>query len=245
MSKIKLIALDMDGTLLQDDQHVSNYTKEVIQKALVQHVQVVLCTGRPLNMCYDYAKDLQLDSFIVTNNGAEIWTVEKKLIEQHTFDVGKVEALWHIGNERSLHMWTVAADKVFRFSSRPANFEDHEWLKIGYGNLDEATKNELLHKLQGDETIEITNSSPNNLEINQVGVNKVHAVQRLCQLSNITMEEVMAVGDSMNDFKMIKEVGLGVAVANAQQEILDISDVITTSNNEDGVGKAIEKYVLT
>ena len=244
MNKIKLIALDMDGTLLKDDQSVSAYTKEVIAKALAQNVQVVLCTGRPLEMCYTYAEHLQLDTYIITNNGAQIWTVEHELIEQHLFVAGKVESLWQIGAEHDIHMWAVATDTIFRNSKRPDHFNDHDWLKIGYGNLNKENKDYLLHQLQDDQTIEITNSSPNNLEINPIGVNKLRAIQGLCQLSDLTLEEVMAVGDSMNDFKMLAKVGLGVAVQNAQQEILDIADVTTDSNNNDGVAKAIEKYVL-
>lgn len=244
MNKIKLVALDMDGTLLQDDNSVSSYTKEVIAKALAQNVQVVLCTGRPLEMCYTYAENLQLDTYIITSNGAQIWTVEHELIEQHIFDPGKVESLWQIGAEHSIHMWAVATDTIFRNSTKPDYFNDHDWLKIGYGNLNKEKRDYLLHQLQDDQTIEITNSSPNNLEINPVGVNKLQAVQRLCQLSELSLQEVMAVGDSMNDFKMLARVGLGVAVQNAQQEILDVADVTTDSNNHDGVAKAIEKYVL-
>lgn len=244
MRDIKLIALDMDGTLLKDDWSVSLHTKEIIKNALAQNIQVVLCTGRPLPMCEDYAKDLQLDSYIITNNGAEIWTVDHGLIERHTFTPGKVERLWKLGNEHNLHMWTVAVDGIYPHSTKPTDFNEHEWLKIGYGNLDEQMKAHLLNELKGDETIEVTNSSPTNIEINQIGVNKVHAVERICQLSDFSMQEVMAVGDSINDLKMLREVGLGVAVENAQQEILDIAKVITTSNNEDGVAKAIEKYAL-
>lgn len=245
MSKIKLIALDMDGTLLRDDGSVSSYTKEIIKEALDQHIQVVLCTGRPLKMCADYAEALQLDSYLITCNGAEIWTVDYKLIERHIFPPGKVETLWQLGNKHNLHMWTVATDEIFRHSTRPADFNQHDWLKIGYGRLTEQMKTYLLNELKHDHTIEITNSSPSNLEINQIGVNKVHAVERLCQLSNISMQEVMAIGDSINDLKMLREVGLGVAVENAQEEILDIARVVTASNNDDGVAKAIKNYALT
>src|SRR5690625_673572 len=196
-------------------------------------------------MCADYAEELQLDSYLITNNGAEIWTVDYKLIERHIFTPGKVETLWHLGNQQNLHMWAVATDEIFRHSTRPDDFNQHEWLKIGYGRLTDQMKTYLLNKLKHDQTIEVTNSSPSNLEINQIGVNKVHAVERLCQLSNISMQEVMAIGDSINDLKMLQEVGLSVAVANAQEEILDIAHIVTESNNDDGVAKAIENYALT
>lgn len=244
MQQIKLVALDMDGTLLHDNNTVSAYTKSVINQALAQGVQIVLCTGRPLNMCYNYADELELTTYIVSCNGAEIWTVECELLERHPLEAEKVEMLWHLGNEQGLYMWSVATDRNFRKSSRPDDFNNHEWLKHGFGNLDTKAKSFLMEKLAYDKTIEVTNSSPNNLEVNRVGVNKAQAVKRLCELSNISLEEVMAVGDSMNDFKMLDQVGLGVAVKNAQQEILDVADVITASNNEDGVAKAIERYVL-
>lgn len=245
MQQIKLIALDMDGTLLHDDQTVSDYTKTVISQALSQGVQVVLCTGRPLNMCYHYAEALYLSTYIVTCNGAEIWTMDQELVERHPLEAEKVEKLWHLGDEQGYHMWSVATDENFRHASRPDNFHDHTWLKHGYGNLHTRAKSYLIETLAHDKTIEVTNSSPNNLEVNRAGVNKAQAIRSLCSLSNISIQEVMAVGDSMNDFKMLDQVGLGVAVENAQQEILDVADVVTASNNDDGVAKAIEQYVLS
>lgn len=245
MQQIKLIALDMDGTLLQDDQHVSEYTKSIITEALQQGIQVVLCTGRALEMCYDYAMELGMSTYIIACNGAEIWTVDQELIERHPLQAETVEKLWHLGNEQGYHMWSVAADKSFRDATRPDDFYEHEWLKHGYGNLDTRAKSYLLETLAHNDSIEITNSSPHNLEVNQLGVHKAQAIQSLCERSNISMNEVMAIGDSMNDFKMLEQVGLGVAVRNAQEEILDLADVVTTSNNNDGVATAIKRYALS
>src|SRR5699024_8995782 len=72
--------------------------------------------------------------------------------------------------------------------------------------------------------LEVTNSTPMNFEVNEKGVNKAEGLRTLCKKLNITMDEVMAVGDSLNDFKMINEVGIGIAMGNAQEEILEIAD---------------------
>ncbi|HLR70392.1 MAG TPA: Cof-type HAD-IIB family hydrolase [Pseudogracilibacillus sp.] len=244
MTNIKLIALDMDGTLLNDDGIVTSYTSHVIQRALQQEIQVVLSTGRPLPLCETYAEELQLTSYIITSNGAEIWTAKHELIEKHVLDAEKINALWEIGNKRRLHMWLVATDKVFRNAERPGNFTDYEWLKIGYGNLTETTKRELLQELNKKKDLEITNSSLTNIEINKEGVNKASALRSICNEIGITMDEVMAVGDSLNDLKMIEQAGLGIAVKNAQQLIREAADFVTATNNDDGVAKAIEKFVL-
>ena len=78
----------------------------------------------------------------------------------------------------------------------------------------------------------------------KTGVHKANAIQSLCTRLEINMEEVMAIGDSLNDLKMIEQVGLGIAMKNAQQKVLEAADYITATNNEDGVAKAIEKFVL-
>lgn len=245
MNNIKLVALDMDGTLLNDDQEVTSYTKKVIQQALNKNVHIVLATGRALPLCHSYAKDLQLSSYLIAANGAEIWTVDGKLLQRNLFDSETVEQLWQVGNDLDLHMWTIATDEVFHKSSRPERFHDYDWLKIGYGRLDEAMKNTLLKRIEHIENIQITNSSTTNIEVNSVGVDKATALQYVCEQIGITMDNIMAVGDSLNDLTMIEQAKIGIAMGNAQQNIKDKADYITDTNNLDGVAKAIEKFVLS
>src|SRR5690625_964697 len=244
MRTIKLIALDMDGTLLNDDGVVTPYTHDVIQAALQQEIHVVLTTGRPLPMCSTFAEELNLSSYIITSNGAEIWTRDHKLIEYEPLEVKKVETLWKLGHKHGLHMWMVAADRLFVDAKRPKYFDDHSWSKIGYGNLTESVKSELLSVLEKDNQLEVTSSSLTNIEVNKRGVNKANAIRSICKRLNLSMNEVMAVGDSLNDLKMIEQAGLGVAVKNAQQIIIESADYVTATNNNHGVAKAIENFVL-
>ena len=90
----------------------------------------------------------------------------------------------------------------------------------------------------------MTESFLNNIEVNAAGVSKGKSLVNLGKLLGITREEIMACGDGTNDMNMLQEVGLGVDMANAVDEVKRAADVITASNDEEGVAEAIEKYVL-
>ena len=240
---IKLVALDMDGTLLNSDEEISDYTKEVIQKALDKDVHVVLSTGRWLKSCYPYAEQLNLTSYLVTANGGEIWTMNKELLDRHLLAADKVEKMWHIGKEVGVHMWMMATDHVFR-NTPPENFHHYDWLKFGCHSLENGKLEKMVEELSYIEGLELTNSMPTNVEANPENVSKAAALKKVCRKIGITMDEVMACGDSLNDIKMIQEAGIGVAMGNAQEAILKAADVVTETNDRDGVALAIEKYVL-
>lgn len=99
-------------------------------------------------------------------------------------------------------------------------------------------------EIQDISGIEITGALPMNLEINAAGVNKGKAMIELGKVLGIPKEEIMAFGDGDNDLKMLKEVGVGVAMENAIPSVKEAADYITLTNDEEGVARFIEKYVL-
>ncbi|HLR60891.1 MAG TPA: Cof-type HAD-IIB family hydrolase [Lentibacillus sp.] len=240
---IKLIALDMDGTLLNSELAVSDFNREKIAQALAKDVHVVLSTGRWLNSCYPYAESLKLPSFLITCNGGEIWTVEKELKERHLLDPERVKLMWELANDMELRTWMISTDKVW-YGTGPDNFSAHEWLKFGCDSYDRDKLDALIKELSYYDDLELTNSLPTNIEVNPKGVSKASALKKVCEEIGITMDNVLAAGDSLNDIKMIQEAGVGVAMGNAQEAIKNVADYITDTNNQDGVGKAIEKFVL-
>src|SRR5699024_11123405 len=127
---------------------------------------------------------------------------------------------------------------------RPSDFSEHDWLKIGYAHLDEDDRVYGREQLRELQELEVSNSTPMNCEVNENGGNKGERLRTFCKKLNITLDEEMAVGDSLNDFKMINEVGIRIAMGNAQEEILEIADYVTLTNREDGVAEAIKKYAL-
>ncbi|MBA9027029.1 MULTISPECIES: Cof-type HAD-IIB family hydrolase [Bacillaceae] len=242
-NEIKLIALDMDGTLLDPDNKVTEENRQAIKAAEGQGVHVVLSTGRTFATCSDYAKSLELSSYLVTVNGSEIYNEQGKLVERNIIQTDFVKWMLDICNQFKTDYWAVSCDRVYR-DDIPEDLFASEWLKFGFNTSDNKAREEIIQLLKGNGQLEVSNSSPTNIEVNALGINKAKAIEVVCNRLGINMNEVMAVGDSLNDIMMIKEAGLGVAMGNAQEIVKETADWITATNEENGVAKAIEKWVL-
>ncbi|MCY8979835.1 Cof-type HAD-IIB family hydrolase [Bacillus halotolerans] len=240
---IKLIAIDMDGTLLNDEQLISDENRNAIREAEDKGVYVVISTGRTLMTCRELAESLELSSFLITANGSEIWDSNFNLVERKLLHTDHIKMMWDLRNKHNTNFWASTVNKVWR-GEFPENITDHEWLKFGFDIEDDDIRNEVLAELRKNKELEITNSSPTNIEVNALGINKAAALARVSEKLGFTMENVMAMGDSLNDIAMIKEAGLGVAMGNAQDVVKETADWITDTNIEDGVAKAIRHWVL-
>lgn len=106
-------------------------------------------------------------------------------------------------------------------------------------------RNAAVEDLRAVSGIEITGALKMNIEVNAAGVNKGKALVRLGEILGISREEIMAFGDGANDLDMMKEVGIGVAMGNGKEEIKEAADYIAASNDEDGVARFLEEYVLS
>ncbi|MDN4071859.1 MULTISPECIES: Cof-type HAD-IIB family hydrolase [Fictibacillus] len=241
--EIKLIALDMDGTLLNDEQEISEGNRMAIREAQAEGVHVVLSTGRSLMTCRDYAKSLELNSYLVTVNGSEVWDSNGNLIERTLLHNDHIEAMMELTKKHSAQFWAVSTDKVWR-ETFPENCAEMEWLKFGFNIADDEVRKLVLEELAKNKELEISNSSLTNIEVNAVGINKARALDRVCRDLGITMDHVIAMGDSLNDIAMITEAGIGVAMGNAQDVVKDAADWVTGTNVEDGVAQAIRHWVL-
>jgi 5-amino-6-(5-phospho-D-ribitylamino)uracil phosphatase len=239
----KLIALDVDGTLLNEEGEISEANRQAIQQARELGVDVVLSTGRSILTCRDYALSLSLTSYLVTVNGSEIWDGEGNLLERHILDSSHVEMMQDLAQLHQTRFWATATDRVWR-QNFPEDISSHKWLKFGFDIDDDGTRKTILARLTKTGQLEISNSSPTNIEINALGVNKANGLRSVCQRMGIGMHEVIAMGDSLNDIEMIKQVGCGVAMGNAQEEVKNAADWVTATNEEDGVAKAIVHWVL-
>lgn len=243
-NSIKLIALDMDGTLLDNEQNVSSQNKEAIKLAKQKGIPTVLSTGRSLLTCREYAESLELSSFLVTSNGSEIWDSSFKLVDRNLIEHAHIEKLWELKQKYNIHFWASTTERLWR-EEFPDKIVEHEWLKFGFDIPDDSIREAVLGELQESKQLEITNSSPTNIEINAVGINKAKALMKVCERLNITMDNVIAMGDSLNDIAMIEEAGVGVAMGNAQEIVKEKADWITSPNIENGVAKAIHHWVLS
>jgi len=248
VSQYKLLALDMDGTLLNDELHVSDVNLIWIKKAIEQGVIVMLSTGRGYMNAIGYAEEMGLEAPLITVNGGEIWRRPNDLLRRVTLDTSWVEKLHELTKlYPKTWFWAYTTERIFNKDSwheLQSDWNQYQWLKFGYYDENIEIINEIRQQIEAWQELEISNSSVYNLEINPFGISKATALQHLCTHLSIDLKEVIAVGDSLNDIKAIQAVGLGVAMENAQDEVKAAADFITFSNNEHGVAEVIRKYIF-
>lgn len=244
--KYKLLALDMDGTLLNDDHQISPETEKWIRKAMAAGVHVCLSTGRGFDEAISFGDQLGLKTPMVTANGSEVWKTPHELYHRELFEKSIIETMHNIAQEKKVWFWAYAVEGVYNEKNWDDSLlERNQWIKFGYHIEDDEVRHGVLMQLQDMGGLEITNSSPVNLEINPKGINKASGIRMVCEeLLGIDMSEVIAVGDSLNDLAVIQAAGLGVAMGNAQDTLKENADVVTASNNEDGIALIIRDYIL-
>jgi len=245
MGKYKLLALDLDGTLLNENSEISTENAKWVRHAVEAGVTVCVSTGRGFVSALPYAEQLGLDTPMITVNGGEIWTKPHELHRRLLLDSDKVERLHALSEQYGdVWYWGYTVEEIYNKERWVSDTRAHSWLKFGYYTEELPILNEILQEIQGWDGLEISNSSPYNIEINAQGVSKATALIEVCEMLGFEMSEVVAVGDSLNDIAAIRASGLGVAMGNAQDEVKVAANVITGSNEENGVAQVIQTYVL-
>jgi 5-amino-6-(5-phospho-D-ribitylamino)uracil phosphatase len=241
--EIKLIAIDMDGTLLNEEKKISKRNIDTIKAVLDQKIHVVLCTGRPYSHAIEYAKALELTSYMVTANGALLLNNQGQVISKHLVDSEHIKLMSEMSLQSGSSYWALSTEELFR-DNIPEHYQQLEWLKFGFIPKSKHSTKQIKNQLHAHGLFEITNTLPTNIEVNALGINKAFALKKICKELEIDMSQVMTIGNALNDLVMIKEAGLGIAVANAQEIVKEAADFITESNQESGVAVAIEKWIL-
>ncbi|WP_444684249.1 Cof-type HAD-IIB family hydrolase [Alkalicoccus luteus] len=242
MTEIKLAVLDMDGTLLNSQDHVSEKTRSAIVEASRKGVDVMIATGRSLPAAEDHAKSLGLNEYIITGNGSEIWLFPgPELVDRRPLKTDLVEVMWELKQTYNARHWAASTSKVWK-REMPENIGSEEWLKFGYDLDDFQVREAILKELNRYDGLEISNSHPLNIEVNAAGVHKANAIEQVLKRKNLDIAQVMACGDSLNDIKMIQRAGAGIAMGNAQDEVKEHADFITGTNDEDGIVQAFKQY---
>ncbi|MCE3203038.1 Cof-type HAD-IIB family hydrolase [Paenibacillus sonchi] len=244
IAKYRLLALDMDGTLLNDEQQITPKTVEWIKKAMDAGVHVCLSTGRTSRGAMPYAEQLGLETPMIMVNGSEVWRTPSELYRRSLMDVTLVKTMHEMAEQYGTWFWACSVDEVYNRDNWDGDIEGREWLKFGYSTEDDDIRHKLLMRLQDLGGLEITNSSPTNLEINPLGINKASGIREVCKLLGLEMSQVVAVGDSLNDLAAIQQSGFGVAMGNAQEVVKQEADAVVATNNDDGIAEVIQKYIL-
>src|SRR5690606_30570747 len=139
---------------------------------------------------------LELNSFLVTVNGSEIWGPDGNLIERNPVSPDIIQWMWELSQTHQSPSWASSRGRVWK-NEMPEKIADYEWLKFGFDINDDEVRETIFKELRANGNLEISNSSPTNIEINAFGVNKARGIERVCEIIGISMENVMAVGDSL------------------------------------------------
>lgn len=259
--QIKLIASDMDDTLLNKEHKLSQRNAKAIQSALERNIIFLLATGRMYCSARPHSLKMGLDVPLVTYNGALVkGSKSGEVFYEHKLDYDTAKEVLAYCKEHKYYAQVyigddILVDKKGKWSDMyafiigvPITEIGEELYKITEApykilvmtepeDFDAAWKN-FAEKFAG--RLVVTSSRDNFLELMEPGVNKWEAVKAVAASYNIKPEEIMCIGDSNNDIAMIKNAGIGVAVANAKDSVKEQAKIVTASNDDDGVALVVE-----
>ena len=283
----KLIAIDLDGTMLNQYGVVTEKTKEAIAKAQQCGIEVIIASGRPIDSIKTIAKEIKSEKYFISGNGAIIYDIAKEeIIYENTLKKQKVLEIIKICEENSIY-YNIYTEKEIVAKSLQCNVlyyhkenafkseeekthinivdnvydyiesREEKIVKITICDSNQAIFNSIMRKLKEVDEIEILDVSHMSrkmirqgteeipieyfyTEISAKNVDKWNAIKFLMEKMNIKTQEIMAIGDNINDKKMIENAGLGIAMGQSNPTIKEIATQVTESNIEDGVAKTIE-----
>ena len=264
---MKLIMLDLDGTLLTSDKKITEHNIDALRYAKSKGMYVGIATGRASFMMDKFIKEFNLDNlidFVVGYNGVEVKDYQNHTLEVSDMMTGEMTRELAI-KSRNMPWNLVAYDEHCRYAKvadshivgyaqatghpyAVYDFEtgDREWAKVSFYTFDNAIfteeEYEMMYPLMTDRYHGFR-TSPYTFEVVNANVSKVKGILKVCDKLGITIDEVMAFGDSSNDVEMIKAVGLGVVMANGTSDAKAVANDVTLSNDEDGVAYYLNTYL--
>lgn len=268
--KYKLLVLDVDGTLLNDQKEISKGTKAALLKVQQMGLRIVLASGRPTHGVLPLAQELELDhygGYVMSYNGGQIFNAQsgERLFEK------RIDAQWISYLERKavkngFPIFTYQKDRIITNTPDNAHVQEEARLNhmevVGVSNFSEAIDfkpckvmlvSDDANALAGLEahwrkrlsgSLDVFPSETYYLEVVPEGINKGNTLAFLLDRLNITKEQVIALGDGVCDIPMLQLAGMGIAMGNAMDVVKSCADNITLSNEEDGVAAALEKAVI-
>ncbi|MBN2470283.1 MAG: HAD family phosphatase [Anaerolineae bacterium] len=264
---IKLIATDLDGTLLNSDHIVTPRTERALKAAIAQGVQVIFATGKTMHSRQKLVEQLRLATPGVYSQGLVLLNADGSTRYRRDLDREAARPVIAFLEARGYNLVAVAEGGTRLLAERLSSLTDfmiahHEPFPELVGPVSGAVEDTPLTKLLieippaelpavrdelarlGGDTIELVQSMPQLLEVLPPGASKGDGLRRLLDDLGIAPAEVIAFGDAENDLEMLQMVGIGVAMGNATDSVKAVADYVTASNDEDGVGLAVERFVL-
>lgn len=268
----KLVAMDLDETLLNDQHLVCQRNIDAISQASALGVKIVPSSGRGPGYLGNILEALDLEKeneySILANGAVIIDNGTNEIIHCDPLSYDSMVELFHFGRSKQLGIEIFTPDKVYFYYVSDSEKERCKTFGKNYAFCEddniEIFKNQTIFKMLfvkedmpyllslqdelkpiTDNKITVSFSSDRYIELNTLGVNKGKGLKHLANYLNIDIEETIGIGDNFNDMQLIEAAGLGVVVANAREELKEKADYICKSdNNEGGVAEAIETFIL-
>lgn len=287
----KLVAIDLDGTMLNSYGVVTENTKNIIKKTIEKGTNVIIASGRPIDSIKTIANEIGSKNYFIAGNGSLIYDIqkdeiiyEKYLKKEKVLEIIKMceenSISYNVYTEKTILATALKHNVLYYYKEnlkKPEDKQTHinivenmydyidkmneeKFLKITICDENKSVFNSIMKKLSEIGAIEVLEVSHMSRKIIQQGteeipieyyyteisaenVDKWYAIEYLISKLNIEKEEVITMGDNINDKKMIQEAGLGVAMGQSTPAIKEIANEITTSNEEDGVAAFLEKIL--
>ena len=272
--RMKMVALDLDGTTLNDFGEISERTESAFRKAMEKGVHIVICTGRTFRSLPAQLFEIEGLEYVVTSNGAKITRLsDRKTIYENNVGSDAVAAIAELLKPRgySLEVFLdggayIAEEEYREYQANGSTYRDigyvlstrtpvadffdfihrqkeHiENINISFPLMED--REILMELLDPVENVTLTSSFVHNIEVGGATTSKAEALRFLLEELGLTAFQLMAAGDSPNDLEMIKLARIGVVMGNASDEMKACADYVTDTNGQDGVAKAIEKFIL-
>ena len=274
MEEIKLISLDLDGTLLNSKKTISERNVEALQACAEKGIEIVPTTGRTVDGIPESIKQLPGVHYAITTNGAVIADLaNNKILDRRMLDWRKAAELlafvdsYPVMYDPYINGRGIAESKFFDHMNQFGIPEEIQKLvfvtrdvvpniieyvkekqspveKINLFFKEPDLRSQIRDQLKEFTGILVTSSMPFNLEINHPDATKGNGILRLASILGLKKAQTMAFGDGENDLSMIQEAEIGVAMENGIQSLKEAADYVTLSNDEDGVAAAIEHFIL-
>lgn len=262
MQEIKLLAMDLDGTLLNSKKEVSPYTKRMLWKMHEKKIPIVISSGRMMEAIDKFQKMIGFRCYRSALNGAYILDDNNQIMQNCTFPDTDFRNILNYLEGKEVYFNVSSIDTLYcrseLFEARKRNYgvntkvlSGHEMIhdnKIKGNRIIVETKNSILLTeirkfLLENFRLEITKSEECNIELMPESINKGSGLEKICCQLNIPLCFSAVFGDGENDVSMFQKAGLKIAMGNATDILKNISDFVTKSNDEDGIALAIEHFL--
>ena len=288
----KLIAIDLDGTLLNSQGEISDENRLYLKKAINSGIEVVLASGRPIDSVENLSLEIGANRYLISGNGAVVYGIQEKEILYNKF-LSKAQVLniikmckdnsiyCNVYTENEIIAESLNYNILFYYRENANKDEEkrtkinivndmykyiessqvEKYLKITVCDDSQLIFNSILRKLKTISDVDVLDVSHMSrkiikdgteriqieyfyTEITNRNVNKWEAIKYIIEKDGIAPEEVVGIGDNINDKEMIEYAGLRVAMGNSSPDLKAVAKIVVADNNSDGVAEAIKKYIL-